>query len=265
MTPYAGMREPRDADLDSRGRLWIADFGNNRIRVFDKEGGFLGGWGGRGAGTHGLREPGAVAIGEEDLYIADTWNGRIQGFGLDGTWKAKADGLYGPRGVAVSPDGRVWATDTGNHRLAVYRPDLTEPQFIGKNGRAPGEFQGPVGIAVSSAGQVYVADTGNKRIQIFGPDGEFRAAWKFPGWVSPGEPHLAIDSEGDVYATDPEAGKVVVFDAAGRPVREMTANQTGEKFSKPTGLALDRKARVLYVINSGNHTVTKLELPKGRP
>ena len=61
--PYAGMREPRDAAVDGRGRLWVADFANNRIRIFDADGGYLGGWGGRGAGTFGLREPcGATTI-----------------------------------------------------------------------------------------------------------------------------------------------------------------------------------------------------------
>src|SRR5262249_36782198 len=50
--PYAGMKEPRDAAIDRKGRLWVADFGNSRMRVFDAKGGLLGGWGGRGSGAY---------------------------------------------------------------------------------------------------------------------------------------------------------------------------------------------------------------------
>ena len=106
--PYAGMKEPRDAAVDSRGRLWVADFGNSRLRVFDAKGGYLGGLGNRGNGTYELRDPCAVAIAGDDVYVADTWNGRIQAYSITGEWKATAAGLFGPRGVAASPDGKVW-------------------------------------------------------------------------------------------------------------------------------------------------------------
>src|SRR5207245_2474062 len=33
---YSGMRQPRDAAVDGKGRLWVADFGNSRLRVFDR-------------------------------------------------------------------------------------------------------------------------------------------------------------------------------------------------------------------------------------
>jgi len=258
--PFGGMREPRDGDVDQKGRLWIADFANNRIRLFDGNGGHLGGWGGRGNGTYGLREPCAVTIRGDDVYIADTWNGRIQGFALDGTWKAKAAGLYGPRGVAASPDGKLWVSDTGNNRVLVYGADLAEPRVIGQKGSAPGEFSAPVGIAAGPQGAIYVADTGNRRIQVFEPDGRFRAAWSFPGWRAPNEAHLEVDEDGTVYATDPVAQTLVAIDNSGKAVRTFDSDDAGEHFSRPTGVALDRKNRILYVINSGNNTVSKRKL-----
>ena len=93
--PWAGMKEPRDAAVDSRGRLWIADFGNSRLRVFDGNGGYLGGLGNRGNGSYELRDPCAVAIRGDDVYVADTWNGRIQKYSITGEWKATAAGLFG--------------------------------------------------------------------------------------------------------------------------------------------------------------------------
>lgn len=260
--PFSGMREPRDGDVDGRGRVWIADFGNSRLRIFDREGGFLGGWGGRSSTTYGLREPCSVSIRGDDVYIADTWNGRVQHFTLSGEWKSVAVELYGPRGVVAAPDGRVWVTDTGNHRLIVYDHDLGNKQIIGKVGKGPLEFSTPVGIAVDGAGSIYVADTGNHRIQVLSGDGSLLRSIPVRGWKGAVEPHIEIAPAGVVYTTDPEANAVIAFDPSGAETGRWAADDQGTKFARPTGLALDRQKSVLYVINSGNSTVLKLQLPE---
>jgi len=258
--PFSGMREPRDGDVDGRGRVWIADFGNSRLRIFDREGGYLGGWGGRGSGTFGLREPCAVAIRGNDVYIADTWNGRLQSFTLAGEPKGSAAGLYGPRGVAISAEGKVWVTDTGNHQLVTYDAALQNRQVVGKKGSGPGEFSSPVGIAVDGAGSIYVADTGNHRIQVLSGDGAFIRSIPVRGWNGAVEPHVEVAPDGVTYSTDPEANVVIAFDPSGAEAHRWAADDQGMKFSRPTGLALDRKTSMLYVINSGSSTVLKLQL-----
>ncbi|MDQ2977766.1 MAG: NHL repeat-containing protein, partial [Acidobacteriota bacterium] len=245
-----------------RGRLWVADFGTNRIRIFDREGGLLGGWGGRGSGVHQLREPCGVAIHGDSVYVADTWNGRVQMFTLAGEWKAVATGLYGPRAVAVAPDGTVWASDTGNHSLVAWDSTLANKKTFGKAGSRPGDFSSPVGVAASS-GAVYVADVGNRRIQVLAPSGQFRAAWPFPGWKEGGEAHLEADGD-RVYASDPAGGAVLAFDATGKVLERWTAGESARPFSRPTGLALDAKARLLYVVNSGDNSVARIDLSRAR-
>ncbi len=260
--PFSGMKEPRDAAVDEAGRVWIADFGNSRLRVFDANGGFLGGWGGRGNGTFGFNQLCAVSIREEDLYVADTWNGRIQHFSLKGEWKNAAEGHYGPRGVATDAKGRVWVTDTGNHRVILYEGNLAQIRTVGKRGSAAGELFGPVGISVGPSGSVYVADTGNRRVQVFDSEGKFERAFPVAGWVGGNEPHLEVDPEENVHVTDPEGNALLLFDASGRMLRRLTEDSAGEKFSKPTGVALNRKTRMLYVVNSGNNTVSRIPLPE---
>ena len=76
------MKDPRDGAVYGKGRIWIADCGNSRLRSFDQDGGYLGGWGGRGNGNYGLRELCGVAIRGDEIYVADTWNGRVQAFAL---------------------------------------------------------------------------------------------------------------------------------------------------------------------------------------
>ncbi|HEU5251416.1 MAG TPA: DUF2298 domain-containing protein, partial [Thermoanaerobaculia bacterium] len=262
--PFSGMKEPRDAAVDDRGRVWIADFGNSRLRIFGPEGGFLGGWGGLGSGTFGLRQPCGVAIAGDDVYIADTWNGRIQFFTIEGEWKSSATGLFGPRGIAVSTDGRVWVADTGNKQLVVYDASLKQLQKIGKLGSGPLEFSDPVGIAVGPSNTVYVADAGNSRIQILNDKGQFQREIRVPGWNRNTEPHLEVDDDGTIYASDPERDSLVTFKPSGELESRRAVDDSSRPLSRPSGVALDRKNRILYVVNSGNSTISKWNIP-GKP
>lgn len=262
--PFSGMNQPRDAAVDGRGRIWIADFGNSRLRVFDREGGFLGGWGGRGSGNHGFNELCGVAIRGEDLYVADTWNGRVQAYDLSGEFRTSATGLYGPRGVAVDARGRVWVTDSGNHRIVVYDPELVQIHVFGKRGAAQGEFSGPVGIAAGPEGLIYVADTGNKRIQVLDSGGIVQAVWPVPGWGDGVEPHVEVDGAGTAWVSDPARNAVFEFDRAGHLRRRHDVDGAAAPFVRPTGLALDEKTRILYVVNSGNNTVSRLTVSEGK-
>jgi YYY domain-containing protein len=261
---FSNLREPRGIALDARGRIWIADFGHSRLRVFDASGGYLGGWGGRGGGEFGFKELCGVAIEGDALYVADTWNGRVQAFTTAGILRASVGELYGPRGVAVAPDGRVWVTDTGNHRVVSYDPLLQDPKSIGKRGTGAGEFTSPVGIAVAPSGLVYVADAGNHRIQVLSPAGDLVGSLPFAGWAGSVEPGLAVDGNGTIYATDPGTGAVVALDPSGVVLRRIGADDAGRKFENPTGIAVDRKNRILYVANSGNSSIAKVSLADRR-
>jgi DNA-binding beta-propeller fold protein YncE len=262
--PFDGLREPRDGAVDDSGRIWIADFAHSRLRLFDRNGGSLGGWGGRGSGNFGFHDLSGVAIRKEDLYVADTWNGRVSHFTTAGAWKGTATGMFGPRGVAVGQDGRVWITDTGNHQVRVYDASLQGAETIGKRGSGPSEFASPVGVCVGRSGDVYVADTGNRRIVVLDPTGKFKNSWPFPGWDRAVEPFLEADDDESVFATDPGSAEAVVhLDRRGQVLQKWVAASNGAKFSLPSGLALDHRARILYVVNRGNATVSRITVGGG--
>ena len=260
VAPWSGMREPRGAAVDGQGRVWVMDFGNNRLRVFDTHGGFLGGWGGRGNGTYGLKEPCGVAIHGDTVYVADTWNGRVQSFTTAGEWKAAGRDLFGPRGITAAPDGTIWVTDTGNKRLVAYDGDLKLSRTIGKLGSGKLEFSDPVGIAAGKDGSLYVADAGNHRVQVIGPDGQFVREFPVADWKMGVEPHIEADEDGTLYVTNPPKNVLLEFDPSGTLRRTHAVDGSGAPLSRPTGVALDRKERLLYVINSGNNTVARIPL-----
>jgi sugar lactone lactonase YvrE len=262
--PFSGLAEPRGADVDAVGRLWVADFGHSRVAIFDSKGGDLGGWGsGRGNGTFQLQEPASVAIHGTDVYVADTWNGRVQHFTTAGEYReTSVAGLYGPRGVAVGADGTLWITDSGNNRL-VRCPSGTcgkAPQFLGQAGKGSSELVSPIGIAVGPSGNVYVADIGNRRIQVLSADGRFTRSFPVAAWTGPMEPYLEVDDRENLYASVPTAGRIEQLDRTGRVLRTWDADEQGTKFVRPTGLALDRRNALLYVIDSGSNTIAALKL-----
>jgi DNA-binding beta-propeller fold protein YncE len=63
----------------------------------------------------------------------------------------------------------VYVADTYNHRIQVFSSGGTYLSQWGTSGSEPGEFSFPRGVAIDAAGNVYVADTGNHRVQKFGP------------------------------------------------------------------------------------------------
>ena len=253
---WAGLAEPRGASLDAKGRLWVSDFGHSRVAIFDGAGGSLGGWGGvRGNGKFQMQDPADVAVHGDDVYVADTWNGRVQHLTTSGQFRdTAADGFYGPRGVAVGPDGKLWVTDSGNNRIAIVRAGQAT-RFVGKTGAGADGLSSPVGVAVSASGRVYVADIGNHRIQVLNADGKFERAIPVAAWTSPMEPYLAVDDRDNVFATVPAASAVLQIDRSGKVLHKWEADDSGKKFLKPTGLAFDAANGILYVVDTAASAV----------
>ena len=263
---WAGLAEPRGVALDGKGRIWVSDFGHSRVAIFDAAGGSLGGWGGvRGNGKYQMLDPTDVAVHGDDVYVADTWNGRVQHLTTSGQYRdTAADGLYGPRGVAVAPDGKVWITDSGNNRLAVLQAGQPV-RFVGKTGTGAEGLSSPVGVAVGASGRVYVADSGNHRIQVLGADGKFERAIPVSAWTSPMEPYLAVDDKDNLFASVPAASAVLELDRSGKVVHKWDADDSGKKFLKPTGLALDAANGVLYVVDTAASSVGILHIAAKKP
>ncbi|MSR35356.1 MAG: hypothetical protein EXR95_01760 [Gemmatimonadetes bacterium] len=141
-------------------------------------------------------------------------------------------------GLRADPDGNVWATDTGDHRVWKFSPQGKVLVQLGVKGE-PGNdqaahFNRPADIAFGPNGEVYVVDQGedeeakglgNPRVVRISRDGEYVGEWGGPG-TGPGQfhfPHsIAVDSKGRVYVSDRENNRVQIFDAEGKFLKEWT-------------------------------------------
>ncbi|MEW7992963.1 MAG: 6-bladed beta-propeller [Candidatus Thiodiazotropha endolucinida] len=66
--------------LDSDGHIYVADALANRIQIFDQSGAFLLEFGGVGDAPGNFRMPSGLAIWDDKIFVADSYNQRIQVF-----------------------------------------------------------------------------------------------------------------------------------------------------------------------------------------
>ncbi|MDP6314547.1 MAG: hypothetical protein QGF76_09755, partial [Arenicellales bacterium] len=85
--------------------------------------------------------------------------------------------FYHPYGIAFDGSGNVYVADTYNHRVQVFDSSGNFLRKWGSRGSANGQFRYPPGIAVDGSGNVYVADTYNHRVQVFDSSGNFLRKW----------------------------------------------------------------------------------------
>ncbi len=268
-----GLAAPRNLAIGPDGNLYIADSGNHRIVVLDADGNFLRSWGENGSEPGQLNEPWGIAVNDEAVFVADTWNHRIQKFSLTGEYlstigepgdqnSAPLEGLglfFGPRSVLVLADDLLLVTDTGNHRLQLLNQNGTPLQAIGGRGTFTGLFSEPVGLARTPDGLYAVVDTWNHQVQFFSGDLRPVTAWPVQTWSGEStnnKPYIAIDSRGQVFLTDPEQSRVLVFDAAGNFIGTFSLDGLdGGRLGLPTGIAIDAQDRIYVVDTTQNRIV----------
>lgn len=277
-------QQPRGVAVAPDGSLYVADTLNNRIQHLSTTGEVLNSWGTAGDAATGtapggtFKEPWGIAVGPDGyVYVADTWNHRVQVFSADGTFVTmwgyfgQADsptGFYGPRDIAVDSENRVYVSDTGNKRVVIFDRTGAYISQFGSLGFDVGQFDEPVGIALAPSGHIYVADTWNQRIQAFEPvfGGTFQPylQWDIVGWYGntlDNKPYLKVAPNGHVFVTDPEAYRILEFNGDGTFIQYW-----GEPFegvgglNLPTGLSINSTGGI-WVADSGNHRIVHYTLP----
>ena len=277
-------QNPRDVALAPDGSLYVSDTANNRIQHLSAEGSLLQEWGyfadiSKGTAPGGtFFEPWGIAVGSDgSVYVADTWNHRIQKFTAEGGFVTmwgyfgQADtpfAIWGPRDIAIDKNGNLYVTDTGNKRVVIYDKDGNFVNQFGTVGLEPGKFDEPVGIAVDMDGLVYIADTWNQRIQVMVADasGSYLPLinWEVVAWYGQSldnKPFLAVDNNGHVFTTDPEGFRVLQFTTTGTFVNYFGDYGSGlNSFNLPTGISSDNNGG-LWIADAGNGRIMHFTLP----
>jgi sugar lactone lactonase YvrE len=235
---------PSQIAFDKNGDLIVADSGTHTIKKVKSAGeieiiagtenqsGFQDG----NANTALFNAPVGIAVLEEKIFVADTYNDRIR----------------------LIENGQV-STVAGNEK------------GFADNLSTQAQFDTPCGLAVWTDGRILIADTGNKRIRVLEQSGNVRTlagngnSNLTDGLLSDAElvqpVAVAFDEKGAIYIADGNAVRAIgrhIFgfvETVSNDRRGFSDGKLNEsRFNRPSGLAVDNNGN-LFVADSENQTV----------
>jgi uncharacterized protein (TIGR03437 family) len=256
----AQLSSPQSVALDSKGNLYIADTGNQRIRMISASGGSittiagtgtLGYSGDKGAATSAtFSSPSGLAFDSSDnLYIADTSNNVIRkitgttittiagdngpgpGYGGDGGAATSAN-LSGPTAVALDAQGNLYIADNGNSliRRVDAKTNIITTYVGGTGGTlgTSGKLSAPNGLWFDPSGALYIADSNNARVARYVPPSAFSnfAGNGVAGFKGDGGPATIAQLNKPVGITMDAAGNIYVADVNNSRIRKILPDGT---------------------------------------
>ena len=127
------MDQPHALAMDSRGRLFVGDRGNNRIQIFSQDGALLDTW-------YQFSRPSGLFIDKNDmLYVADSESGSVNP--AHGAWT---------RGI------RIGSAKTGIVTAFIPDPAVKPPSTSSAEG-----------VAADAAGHIFGAEVGQKALKRY--------------------------------------------------------------------------------------------------
>jgi hypothetical protein len=202
----AVLANPTGVYVDSSGNVFIADNGNNKVKMVPAASGTY----------YGITMSSSSAV----YTIAGNGSSNYSGEG----YPEKLSGINGPTDVAVY-NGTVYITDQGHHMIRDISPNYNLVAAAGNGSSGTGAtgvlpyspaLVNPYGVAAnSSTGNVYIADTSDHRIRMWyaGTDEVATVAGTGSGGAGgdggsalsatvKNPQDLAVDSSGDVFIAD---------------------------------------------------------------
>ncbi|MES2387895.1 MAG: hypothetical protein V4543_07820, partial [Bacteroidota bacterium] len=249
----AQFRNPTSVVADAAGNVYVADYGNNRIRKI-------------------------APNGNVTTLAGSGTAGNTEGTGTNAQFN-------GPHGIGIDAAGNLYVSEYSGYRIRRVTPDGTTSNFAGgagSQGTADGSstaarFYRPMALVFDISGNMYVSDAGNNRIRKITSGGTVSTlAGSTSGYADgtgtaaqfslPGS--LVTDASGNLYVVDQNNNRIrkitsggVVTTVAGT----LTGNSSGavnsilnlSTFKTPFGLAADASGN-LFVGDYANYLIRKI-------
>jgi len=238
---------------DAGGRVFVSDWGNNRVLVLEKTGKLL-------REIRNLKSPAGLALDREGrkLFVVEQKGNRVTVFDLEtlspqGNLKTKKTPLSEPRGIWVAQDGTVYVADTGRSRIVVFGVQGEELFAFGREGMGDNEFYQPRGVAQDPQERIWVVDTLHHCVKVF--DGKGNYLFRFGEGLN--QPRY-VGFFGDLaFLSDYRNHRILVYDLQG--VLQGAIGEEEKLFSFPEGLWIDGEGK-LWVADAGNNRIVRIDL-----
>lgn len=215
-----GFAEPRGIATDAGGNIFVADTHNFRAEKLDPNGNFLLQWGRRGGDEkYTLNYPRAVAADPRDgsVVVANTDATNIKKYDANGVYQWTASVPNHSQGVAIGPDGKVYACNYNAGTVLVFSDSGQLLSQFGSLGSGNGQFSKTQSAAVDADGTIWVIDDLRGTVQHFSATGAFLGRF---GSLGSADNQLAsawdvaVDAA-YVYVSDKGNDKIKIWDKAG--------------------------------------------------
>ena len=243
------------ADLIAVG---VGGLGGCWVQVFDKKNNKLLHVIGKGQLISRGELWGVAFLDEETIVVSDKY--KLKLFTLKGELLHTIDRgsislKFEPlRGVAVSPNGHIYACDSFNHCVCVFDVKGKSLFSFGSHGSGDETFNWPRDLCFASDGLLYITDVDNNRICVHDKDGKFIG--KFPTTYKP----TCIDATdcGHLIVSSMASTKVMIYTTGGELVYAFGEHgrELGQ-FWNPCGVSVDRDGLV-YIADWYNRRIQLL-------
>lgn len=256
------------------GTTYVVDADNDRIAIFDADGGFVEFWGSTGSGENefqfhsendGWRLGDLAIAADGGIFVLDAGNQRIQKYSADRTFVASLGGPAGemglPGGFAIDEvNGRIFVASLDHGSVLVYDMEGTLLESWGTGGRGDaGEFATVTDIAVGSQGSIFVAEHGRGRIRVYSPEGVPIEQWGGIGVEAgrlAGPWGIALDGDDNLIVADYLSNHVVVYAADGSVVGLLGGEPgSGDELTWPSFAAAGQNGTI-FVSEEGSGEVS---------
>lgn len=288
----AQLNQPYGVALDTAGNLYIADYGNQRVRRIGPDGNIVTV---AGDGPVGLLGPRNVAVDAAgNLYVSEFDGHRVRRVAADGTISTAAGtGIAGfsgdggpagaaqlafPAGLALDGAGNLYIADTLNMRIRKVLAGSGTISTICDQQDFGLPYVQLSGLAAGAAGDLYIPESANSSVWQLTPAGQFMRVAGAPGsgaYTGDGQPapqtalntpvDVTLDAAGDLYISEARrvrtvgAATGIINTVAGEGVFGFSGDggsAVDAVLSSPAGLALHGGS--LYVADQNNQRIRQV-------
>lgn len=246
--------------------IYVTDTNNKRVQVFDLSGTAFFRFGSEGAKEGEFRFPyGIAGDSEENIYVADMYNGKISIFDSKGEFisyfveSSDEKLINSPGGLRIFND-KLYVTDIKKNKVFIFSLDGEKLLEIGSPGKGDGEFIAPNAVTIDKQENIYVTDSGNNRVQVFDKDGNFlrivngsEDGSSQSAFINPRG--IGVDSRGILYVVNNLSHFVYGFDESGKKVFQFGGmGDANDQFYLPNGLFIDERDEI-FITDTLNERV----------